>query len=101
MLNGKIANSMPNLLCTPESLVIIDFPRLADDLGLHWEVRGNKIRVNRNAVATYPTTRLQDIYAGMFVGKTDQLPYINTRLVADDGKLIGKSDLHITASVLC
>ena len=37
----------------------------------------------------------------MFVGKADKLPYIDSRAVADEGKLIGKRYLHIPAGILC
>src|SRR5690606_846352 len=70
MLNGEVTNSMPHFLRAPECLVVIDFPGFANDLGLHREFSGNKVRVNRDAMASHTTTGLQDVHTRMLDRKS-------------------------------
>src|SRR5690606_6110529 len=98
--DSKVSDSAPDLLSTPESLVIIDFSSLTNDLRLHRKLGGNKVRIHRNTVATHTTAGLQNSDTWMLVGKADKLPSVNPRLVTNQRKLVGKSNLNVTASVL-
>ena len=44
-------------------------------------------------------TRLQDIHSRMFIGQLDQLPNIDSGLVANQRQFVGKSDLYIARRV--
>lgn len=51
-------------------------------------------------MTSYTATGLQDIYTRMLVGKVNKFPNIDTSLVADKRKFIGKSYLYIATGVL-
>jgi hypothetical protein len=66
--------------------------------GVLWQ---NKPGIHGNAVAAYPAAGLQNVDPGMPVGKADQFPDINIQLVANQGKFIGKGDIHVAERILC
>ena len=85
---------------TPVGLIIIGFAGALDELCLFGIVGNDEPGIYGYAMPPYTATGLQDIDAGMLVGKLYQLPYIDAGLVTDHGKFIGKGYLGITRRVL-
>src|SRR5690554_179506 len=87
------------LVYHPLRLAIIDFPRGANQTSLVRRLADNEPRVNRNTVTAHPRSRLKDVDPWMPVSQRNEFPYIDIKLVTDNGKLIGKGNIHIAEAV--
>ena len=85
-----------DLVDNPSGLAVVDVASGVDELRV-LRVSGNdEPRIDRDAVATDTRARLQDIHAWVVVGEVDELPYVDAELVADERKLVRKSDIDLS-----
>src|SRR5699024_2858715 len=73
----------------------------ADELGTLGIGGDNEPGIYCNAMPTDARARLENVHAGVVVGKFDKLPNVDSKLVGNERKLIGESDVDVAERVLC
>ena len=100
LLELELEHLVLHLLGTPQRFVVVDVASHGNHLGLGRIIGCDEIGIDGNAVTTNAASGLQNVHTGMFIGKVDEFPYIDTSLVADERQFVGESNLHITRRIL-
>ena len=88
-----------NAFGAPERFVVVDLAGFRDELGFDREVRGQEVRVDRDAVSADAAAGAQDVHARMLVRELDELPDVDAGFVADQRKFVREGDLHVAGGV--
>src|SRR5699024_5482787 len=93
-------NCLFNFLDDPLWLSVVDISGRANELGILRVGGNNEPRIDSNAVAADTRARLENVHAGVVVRKLDKLPDIDSKIVGNERKLIGESDVDVPERVL-
>ena len=96
MLKEEAEDGVFDFFGAPECFVIIDFACFRDKLRLVGKFGCQEIRIYGDAMSSHARAWLQNVDARMFVGEFDQVPNVDTCLVADQRQFVGKSYLDVT-----
>src|SRR5690606_15809943 len=97
---GNLIYGCFNTLGNPLGLGIVDFASHSYHTRLLWRFINNKPRVNGNAMTTHARARLENVDAWMMVCELNEFPDINVEAVADQRKLVCKSNVNVTKCIL-
>ncbi|QGG47285.1 Putative nucleotide sugar dehydrogenase [Heliorestis convoluta] len=98
--SAKTLRLLLNLTQHMKRLPIIHIPSRPNQPRLLRRRIHNKPRIHCNTMTTHPRSRLQNTHPRMAIGQINQFPHIHIQTLANQRKLIGKSNIHITKRIL-
>ena len=85
MFKFKLQHRIFYFLRAPKGFIVIYFTGFCTNLRFHREISRDKIRIYCNTMTYHTTTRLKNIYTGVFISQINQFPDIYPGFITNQG----------------